>query len=76
MRNNSASSDLQSHYVVQAADGFLSKKKKLPTGRRNVRLRKQYLSFVETAPVVAFIFMERWTLSHCELPAAAQGRIF
>lgn len=51
-------------------------KKSLPTGRRNVRLRKQYLSFVETAPAAAFIFIMRWTSSHCELPAAAQGRIF
>lgn len=51
-------------------------KKYLPTGRRNVRLRKQYLSFVETAPAVAFIFITRRTLSHCELSAAAQGRIF
>jgi len=27
MRNNSASSELQSYYVVQAADGLLSEKK-------------------------------------------------
>lgn len=53
-----------------------SKKKNLPTGRRKVKVRKQYLSFVETAPAVAFIFAMRWTLSHWELSAAAQGRIF
>lgn len=44
--------------------------------RRNVRLRKQYLSFLETASMVAVIFIMRWTWYHCELSAAVQVRIF